>query len=143
MLNYESEVITKHISELQNALSLLHDLRSRDFKVFKKDQHLVGSAKYHLIVAIESAIDICNHLISKNNYRLPDGYSDTFIVMAEKGILPLELVEERLTAMARFRNRLVHIYWEIDLEMLYQILQVNLDDLGQFLTELKKVLKNN
>ena len=143
MLNYESEVITKHISELQNALSLLHDLRSRDFKAFKKDQHLVGSAKYHLIVAIESAIDICNHLISKNNYRLPDGYSDTFIVMAEKGILPLELVEERLTAMARFRNRLVHIYWEIDLEMLYQILQVNLDDLGQFLTELKKILKNN
>lgn len=38
MLNYESEVITKHISELQNALSLLHGLRSRDFKVFKKDQ---------------------------------------------------------------------------------------------------------
>ncbi len=46
------------------------------------------------------------HLISKNKLRLPESYSDTFRVMAEEKILPVELAEEKLAAMARFRNRL-------------------------------------
>ena len=143
MLNHETEVVTKHVSELKNALTLLYDLQSRELSELKKDQHLVGSAKYHLIIAIESAVDISNHLISKNNYRVPESYSDTFKVMAEKGILPQDLVEEKLTDMARFRNRLVHIYWDIDSEMLYQIIQENLNDLEQFLVEIKKALKKD
>ncbi len=49
MLKYEPAVITRHLSELQNALTLLNDLKERGPQVFKKDHHLVGSAKYHLI----------------------------------------------------------------------------------------------
>ena len=30
--------------------------------------------------------------------------------------------------MTRFRNRLVHIYWDIDTDVVYQILQENIDD---------------
>lgn len=142
MLKYETEVITRHLSELHDALNLLKELKEKEFKDFQKDRHLVGSAKYHLIVATEAVIDICNHLISKNKLRIPESYSDTFKVMAEAKILPLELADVKLTAMARFRNRLVHVYWEIDLEVLYKILQENLNDLQQFVTEISKKLKN-
>jgi uncharacterized protein YutE (UPF0331/DUF86 family) len=138
MLKYEPALITRHLFELQNALTLLNDLKERDLQDFKKDHHLVGSAKYHLIVATEAVIDICNHLISKNKLRLPESYSDTFRVMVEEKILPVELAEEKLVAMARFRNRLVHIYWEIDLDMIYQILGENLIDLEHFMSEIKK-----
>lgn len=141
MLKYEQEVVTRHLSEINKALELLYDIQARECQAFKDDQHLVGSAKYNLIVVIESAIDMCNHLISKNSYRLPDGYSDTFKVMAENKVLSPELVEDKLIAMARFRNRLVHIYWEIDSDMLYEIIQHNLDDLEKFLAEIKLVLK--
>lgn len=104
MVKYDANIIARHLGELSNALNLLRDLKSRDLEEFKQDQHLVGSAKYHLIVAIESAIDICNHIISKNGFRLPEGYSDSFRIMAENNILPAEMVEEKLTNMARFRN---------------------------------------
>jgi len=36
------------------------------------DPDKIGSAKYHFIVAIESAIDMCNHVISRNGYRVPE-----------------------------------------------------------------------
>lgn len=143
MVKYEPAVLTRHLSELQNALTLLNDLKERELQQFKKDRHLIGSAKYHLIVATESVIDICNHLISKNKFRLPESYSDTFRVMVEEKILSADLAEEKLVAMARFRNRLVHIYWEIDLEMLYQILNENLIDLEQFIIEIKRKLPKN
>ena len=34
--------------------------------------------------------------------------------------------------MVRFRNRLVHLYWEVDDEIVYQILQNNLADFDRF-----------
>jgi uncharacterized protein YutE (UPF0331/DUF86 family) len=34
--------------------------------------------------------------------------------------------------MARFRNMLVHMYWKIEYEIVFDILQENLDDLRQF-----------
>ncbi len=34
--------------------------------------------------------------------------------------------------MARFRNRLVHLYWDVESEAVYEILQTRLDDFEQF-----------
>ena len=35
--------------------------------------------------------------------------------------------------MARFRNRLVHIYWDIDDTEMYRIIQTRLQDIRRFL----------
>lgn len=140
MLKYEPEVITTLKSQLLGALRLLEELKTEEFYAFKGNLHLISSAKYNLIVAIEAAIDICNHLISKNGYRVPDGYSDVFRVLAEQKILRSELVDERLVAMARFRNRLVHQYWAIDSDLLYSILNNNLSDFKAFLAEIQEQL---
>lgn len=42
--------------------------------------------------------------------------------MGEIGFFNEELLE-KLVKMAKFRNRLVHIYWEIDDEVIYEVLQ--------------------
>ena len=34
--------------------------------------------------------------------------------------------------MARFRNRLVHLYWEIDIEAIYALIHENLEDFKRF-----------
>jgi uncharacterized protein YutE (UPF0331/DUF86 family) len=38
---------------------------------------------------------------------------------------------------------LVHIYWEVDDELLYKILTMNLGDIERFLKELGALLKMN
>jgi len=140
MLNYDSEVIATLKSQLRGAMSLLQELKSKELKTLEEDPHLLSSAKYNFLVAIEAAIDICNHLISKNSFRLPDGYKDTFIVLAEQGIIDKEFAAESLAQMAGFRNRLVHQYWDLDPQMIYNILQTNLPDLDHFLDEIQKSL---
>jgi uncharacterized protein YutE (UPF0331/DUF86 family) len=137
MLKYDPEVVTALKSQFLAAMSLLHELKSKDMKTLEEDPHLISSAKYNLVVVIESAIDICNHLISKNGFRLPDGYKDSFKVLAEKGVIDKEFALDNLARMAGFRNRLVHHYWDIDSQVIYQILQVNLSDLERFLDEIQ------
>ncbi len=38
--------------------------------------------------------------------------------------------------MARFRNRIVHVYWDIDLNDIYEILEDDLEDFNRFVKEI-------
>lgn len=52
-------------------------------------------------------------------------------LIAENEILPEEFLPI-MQDMARFRNRLVHLYWELESEIIYRILQSHLDDFERF-----------
>lgn len=138
-LEFNADRIIKITSEILASLERLEDLKKLSKDLFLSDTHKIGSAKYSFIVAIEGTIDLCNHIISKNGYRAPEDYADTFKVMAEKGAFDEEFTN-RLIQMARFRNRLVHIYWEVDNDELYNILQTRLQDIRQFLKEYRSFL---
>ena len=131
--------IRKLSYEFKKALTRLKALSSLSKEGFINDPDKTGSSKYHFIVAVEAAIDLCNHIIAKNNYRTPEDYSDTFRVMGEAKIFSGDFVTN-LIGMAKFRNRLVHIYWDVDDETLYKILRNNLTDLERFLKELGELL---
>lgn len=47
----------------------LKDLSRMDESEFVSDGYKLNSAKYLLIVGIEAAIDLCNHLISMNKKK--------------------------------------------------------------------------
>jgi uncharacterized protein YutE (UPF0331/DUF86 family) len=141
-LEINEDKVRKLSYELKKALTRLKALSSLPQEDFVSDPDKVGSAKYHFMVAIEAAIDLCNHIITKNNYRPPEDYADTFRVMGEAKFFDGDFVKN-LVSMAKFRNRLVHIYWEVDDELLYKILTINLGDIDRFLKELGMLLKMN
>lgn len=141
-MEINEDKVRKLCHELKKALTRLKALASLPQEEFVNDPDKVGSAKYHFIVAIEAAIDLCNHIITKNNYRPPEDYSDTFRVMGEVKIFDGAFVKN-LVSMAKFRNRLVHIYWEVDDALLYKILTLNLVDIERFLKELGALIKIN
>ena len=123
-------------SELNDAMDALNDIILEGEDEFMANRHLRGSAKYHLLVAIESVLDLSNHLITQNKWRLPEDYADTFLVMAENGVLKRDEAEH-LGEMARFRNRLVHQYWRIDDTIIWEIL---VNDRIEIVDYAKKIL---
>jgi len=62
--------------------------------------------------------------------------------MGENSLIPPDFTST-LVKMAKFRNRLVHRYWDVDTEFLYSILCDNLSDLARFLVEIRAGLKGN
>jgi uncharacterized protein YutE (UPF0331/DUF86 family) len=68
---------------------------------------------------------------AKRLKKIPGEYAECFAILAEAGIIRGDL-SERLQKMARFRNLLVHIYWKINYEAVYEIIQQNLSDLRFF-----------
>jgi len=99
----------------------------------------VDSAKYNLIVAIEGAIDICNHIVARVGGRAPLDHADCFEVLRELKILSDDLVE-RLKSMAKFRNLLVHLYWKVDDRKVFQILKTDIQNIKEYIKEIKKLI---
>jgi len=137
---YDQEKMANLVSEFRKSVTRLQKLKQLGKQKFLSDPDKIGSAKYHFIVVIESCIDMCNHIISRNGYRVPDDYADTFRVMSEERVFDKEFSTE-LVKMAKFRNRLVHLYWDVDDEMIYTILKRHLGDLDRFLKSIAKFLK--
>lgn len=82
-MKFDEDKIRKLSSELFIALDRLREISELHEEDFLSDPHKIASAKYYLIVSIEAAIDMCNHVISRNRLRTPEDYADTFKVMGE------------------------------------------------------------
>ena len=63
----------------------------------------------------------------------------SFTVLVERGICPTDM-EDSQRAMARFRNRLVHVYWHVDDDLIADYLQSHLDDFDRFTACLARLL---
>lgn len=120
------------LTRLGGYLAVLRDLGTVPAEQFLGDRDKIGNAKYHFIVAIECGIDIAHHLIASEGYRIPRDNGDSFAVLVENGIVPARL-QDPLLAMAKFRNRLVHVYWEVDDRKIHEYLQTALGDLEALL----------
>ena len=139
MLHYDQDKMLKLVSQMREVLGNFQRLKENKRESFLKDPDKIGSAKYYFIVAIEAAIDISNHVISRNAFRAPEDYADAFAVLEEHGAFEKPFGDE-LKEMAKFRNRLVHIYWEIDEEQIFNILQTRLGTFKAFLNNIAKFL---
>ncbi len=83
-------------------------------------------------MSIECCLDIGHHIVAEEGYRTPADYYDTFTVLHENGIFP-EAFMPTLRKMVSFRNRVVHLYWDVDDATVYRILQENLDDFDTYI----------
>lgn len=132
------EGLIRHLHQYTGHLRKITELGRHKFL---SDPLAIGGARYYLLVSIESCIDIANHIIATERLRSPKDYKDTFKVLNEAGIIPDDFVQT-LQAMAGFRNLLVHLYWEVDDEMIYDSLDTELDDFEAFIAHIMKFLQD-
>ena len=123
--------IVARLSVIANSVNALKELQRLTYDEFAREHVLVGSAERDFQVAIQAALDIGAYLLAALSVDVPADYKDIFPKMAEVGILPPEFAS-KITAMAKFRNVLVHLYLKVDLKKVYQYLQHDLGDFELF-----------
>jgi len=137
----DPERIEKLVSAMREAVLILLELGGMKESDFLGDKHKQSSAKYNFIVAIEAAIDLASNLISRKGFRAPEDYGDTFRVLREAGVIESNFALE-LEKMARFRNRLVHRYWDVDPKEVLRILHERMDDFEKYITQVGAYIRS-
>ncbi|MFP4421796.1 MAG: type VII toxin-antitoxin system HepT family RNase toxin [Desulfococcaceae bacterium] len=128
--------VLKKFNLLEEYLRIVKQISQAPEEEFLKAKILIGSAKYYIQISIECCIDVATHIISSEGFRSPTEYADSFRVLMENGIFDKELTS-RLVQMAKFRNRLVHLYGEIQDDFVYRAITIDLKDIIRFQERIK------
>jgi uncharacterized protein YutE (UPF0331/DUF86 family) len=131
MPDYNLDRIRNIIGEINAAYNKLEKIKELKKEEFLDSQEKIDSAKYNLIVVMEGACDICNHIAVKAGGQAPTSYADCFSILEELKLLSTELAT-KLKLMAKFRNLLVHRYWKIDNGRVYDIIKQDIAAVSEF-----------
>jgi len=134
----KDEILAK-LEMLKGYVEILRGYRSRTLEEVKADPTLRGAIERYLQVALECTFDVGEMMISLGGFRKPGTYKEVIEVLGEKGVLSEEFVE-RFAPAAGFRNILVHMYAEVDVEKVHKFLQENLEDFNDFTKQIAKHL---
>ena len=128
--------ILSHLRELSESLEDWRRYQSISIEELRMDRDRRNMVLHAMLISIQSAIDIATYVIAENGLRKPSTYRETFEILGEAQMISEELADD-LSDLAGFRNVLVHIYWELDMNVIYGILQNDLRVLWAF----KKIVK--
>ena len=131
-MSVDQEKIRQKIHFIRENLAHLEELKDLDKESFKSDHIKEAAAIRMLQVAIEAVLDICSHIISREGWGLPKSYLESVELAVQNGLIPLELAQDYKN-MAKFRNRVVHLYDKVDSEELIEIIHSHLDDFKPFI----------
>lgn len=124
------EVIRKRLQKLQEYLAILDRIKGYDKAIFLADPERYGSAERFLQLAIETVLDMGMHVIAEAALGIVEQSRDIPRLFREHGYIDTDQ-ESRWIRMIGFRNILVHDYLELDRNIVYQVLQQELNDLRQ------------
>ena len=120
-VQHKLEVIPENIEKLEL-------LRAKDYQEFCSDFRNVDSTLHRLQTSIQALIDIGSYIIAELGLRTPSFSAEVIEILTEAGFVnPKD--QDRYISMIQFRNRVVHIYNNIDVEVLHGILQQEIDDI--------------
>ncbi len=126
------EVIRTKAAAIRRTIRRIHQLVFQPDEQFWSDERNIETVKLWVIELMQDAADLCNHLAARLIHLAPTSYPECFELLGEEGIIDPSLADS-LRQMARFRNLLIHRYWDVDDQRVLEIARTQLDDLEQFL----------
>lgn len=134
------QLILDRLALINSYIEGLEELSSMDKASFLHDKKNVAATESFLRRTLEAIFYIGRHILAKTGgIDMSMEYKAIARGLGEKGIIKDDL-RDKLIQMAGYRNRMVHMYHMINDEELYDIITTELDDIKEFVSEIKKYI---
>lgn len=133
------ERVEGYLSKMDEAVERLATLRTRfaSFDEFQRERDTRELCVHYLRIALESLLDICRHFLAVKGVNLADIDTTNLIELAgERGLMDVAFAQ-RIRGMAGMRNTIVHVYWRLDYEPIYEMISQRLGDFDEFARQVK------
>lgn len=138
-MDIDKEKIKQRFSEINESLSEIKRLVLLEDDEFWVKKENIAAVKYYLLQAIESVGGVCVHIAAKKFNKGVSAFGECFEILGKEGFLEEELVS-RLRKMVKFRNKLMHRYWEVDDKNILEYARKDLGDFNDFMKSVGKIL---
>lgn len=131
--------VEDRIERIRRYVADLQEFARTPREAFRSNRERQYAVLHAMQNAIEGCIDIASHIVAADRLGTPSDHAHLFTLLESEGILTAEGAES-MRGMARFRNRIVHLYWDVDLDLVHDYLTTRLDDFGAYLTAIDRYL---
>lgn len=134
----DNDVIYNKINIIERCLIRIkevYDNNPQNLEDYTKQDSII----FNIQRAVEASIDISMHIVSKRKLGIPQNSRDAFEVMHNNGLLSDKLLKN-IKGMIGFRNIAVHNYQKLNLKVIEQVIENNLVDFEEFISEIIKVI---
>lgn len=139
----DCESIEKHLELLRNFVAGVIKAKNKlSVDEIKKNLDSQSMIAYPLIQAVQSCLDIGNHIVSELNLRRADSYAEVFEILTEENIMSVE-ISNKLMGFVRLRNQITHLYGKVDWEKIYLYIDSDINIFNAFEKEIVTFLENN
>jgi uncharacterized protein YutE (UPF0331/DUF86 family) len=121
------ELLRARLHDIQENVEKIKVYAALPDETFFADERNLHTVSHLLLVCIEAVAIVCNHLLARLAQKAPASYGECFEGLKSLGILD-DALTNSLIGMARFRNILVHRYWDVDSQRVLQYARENLGD---------------
>ena len=137
-MDIDKEKIKQRFSEINEAISGAKDLAKLSDKEFWSRKENIAAVKYYLLQAIEAVGGVCVHIAAKKFNKGVSAFGECFEIMEKEGVLEKSLAD-KLRKMAKFRNKLIHRYWEIEDKNILEYTRKDVGDFEDFIIAVDKL----
>ena len=126
------DLVRLKINKIENYLKELVPILEMDINEIFKDYTKIRTLERDFQLIVDTVIDINTHLILTENLRSPDSATETFYILGEAKILPMEFVV-KFSPVAGLRNMIVHDYEKVDVQKLIIDIKNDIDQFGEYI----------
>jgi len=130
------DVIRNKLESLRRCLKRLEDKKPESSEILADDYDIQDIISINLERAIQISVDIGSILLAETERKPPKTMGEIFPALAEEGYISLDLAD-RLRKAVGFRNISVHEYQKINWNIVYSIIDSNLDDFIELMRAVK------
>ena len=134
------EKVSRKLRSMKKYVDFLRKYKSTTEEELKKNDLLKSAIERNFQLAVESALDVGEVIISAEDFEKPEDYKEVILILGKHEVIPADFAE-RFAKTAGFRNILVHMYEEVDAKKLHEYLQNNLEDFNEFAKFLARYLE--
>ena len=125
------EQATEKLNSLNRCLRRLHEKRPSSLEELRDDIDRQDIIAINLERAVQLCVDIASILLADSEGPPPQTMGESFRRLAESNIISQDGAKKLIKAVG-FRNLSVHAYAKIDWEIVYELLDNDIEDLRSF-----------
>jgi uncharacterized protein YutE (UPF0331/DUF86 family) len=136
----DKRIVEAKLSSIQTYYQELEKVLGYSDQEIKSDILRLRALERIIQLIVDEITDINNHIIRYAQLRVPEDFQSAFLILAENKILPEEFAR-RIAPVVGLRNRLVHRYEKVDIEMLLDMIRKSKGDFKSYIKHILEYLK--
>lgn len=135
------ERVVDRLVDIEKARTRLKKFQEMTLDDFLSQEDNFSLASYWLRIGLEAVLTIGTHILSRlpSNGKQKD-YTEVILSLGDYDVIPKEFAN-KIKGMAGYRNRLVHLYWEVKPDEIFKIIKEELRDFDEFIDHIKNFME--